>query len=289
MRFGLLGTGPWAEMVHGPGLVAHDGVELVGVWGRHRERTRALAERLGTEAYEEAEQLFSDVEAIACCLPPAVQAELALEAARAGCHLLLEKPLALTTEAAEALDQAVDQAGVFSLIFYTALYDPGLEAFFSELGDGSFITADIVMLGTIFDGTSPFGDSPWRKEKGALWDIGPHSLSWASAALGLPRQTSARYGVGDLVHLAVTHQSGATSSHLLSLTAPAEAECTKATFFGESGVFEMPARTESSLAAFGVALGELMAAVETGRPHPLGTQHGVAIVRALEQAERTAV
>jgi hypothetical protein len=33
MRFGLLGTGPWAQNTHGPGLAAHPGAELVGVWG----------------------------------------------------------------------------------------------------------------------------------------------------------------------------------------------------------------------------------------------------------------
>ncbi len=33
MRFGLVRTGPWAERAHGPGLVAADGVELVGRFG----------------------------------------------------------------------------------------------------------------------------------------------------------------------------------------------------------------------------------------------------------------
>lgn len=34
MRFGLVGTGPWAGIAHAPGLVACPEAELVGVWGR---------------------------------------------------------------------------------------------------------------------------------------------------------------------------------------------------------------------------------------------------------------
>ncbi|OEV24353.1 oxidoreductase, partial [Streptomyces nanshensis] len=53
MKFGLLGTGPWAERTHGPALAAHEEVELVGVWGRRAEPARALAERLATRPFED--------------------------------------------------------------------------------------------------------------------------------------------------------------------------------------------------------------------------------------------
>jgi predicted dehydrogenase len=285
MRFGLLGTGPWAEMVHGPALSAHEGVELAGVWGRHPKKAAALAKKLNTRAYSERQQLYEEVEAVAFCLPPSVQAPFSIEAASAGCHLLLEKPLALTTKEAEAVDEAVGRAGVAALIFYTALYDPELTSFFSELAAGSWLTAEVVMLSTIFDGKSPFGDSPWRQEKGALWDIGPHSIAWASAALGLPDKARATRGIGDLVHMTVTHESGATSAHILSLTAPPQADFTRASFFGESGVLLMPEETESSLVCFKVAIDQLMQTATSRSQHPLGTTHALAVVRALEEAE----
>ncbi|MGW0583280.1 gfo/Idh/MocA family oxidoreductase, partial [Streptomyces sp. NPDC002920] len=37
MRIGLLGTGPWAQMVYAPVLAAHEDVDFVGVWGRRPE------------------------------------------------------------------------------------------------------------------------------------------------------------------------------------------------------------------------------------------------------------
>lgn len=285
MRFGLFGTGPFAEMVHGPGLASHPEVELVGVWGRNPDKAALLAARLGTEPYSDRARLLSEVEAVDCCLPPDIQARLAVEAADQGRHLLLEKPLALSTSEAAAVDRAVKGAGVAAIIFYTALYDPQFRSFFSELSAGDWLTADIVMLGSIFDGVSPFGASPWRREKGALWDIGPHSLAWASAALGLPLDTTCRRGRGDLVHLAVLHESGATSSHTLSLTAPPASHCTSATYFGHDGTTRMPQLETDAAGAFEVALDQLMASARSGEKHPLGTHHGLAVVRALEQAE----
>jgi len=82
MRFGLVGTGPWAELAHGPGLVAADGVELVRVWGRTPGRAEPLAQSLGVTAYDDYAALLADVEAVAFAVPPAVQAEMAVEAAQ---------------------------------------------------------------------------------------------------------------------------------------------------------------------------------------------------------------
>ena len=50
MRFGLIGTGPWAQRVHGPALTDNPDVELAGVWGRSEERAAELATTLGTSA-----------------------------------------------------------------------------------------------------------------------------------------------------------------------------------------------------------------------------------------------
>lgn len=286
MRFGLLGTGPWAEMVHGPVLAAHEEVELVGVWGRRPERAASLAGRLGAAVYEDPRALFSAVDAVSFALAPNVQAQLAPEAARAGCHLLLEKPLALDLAGAEAVVAAVEKAGVSSLVFYTALFDPVLRDFFGEVSAHSWTTANVVMLRSIFEGDSPFGASPWRRERGALWDVGPHALSWAAAGLGAVAEARGVRGPGDLVHLTARHDSGATSSHILSLTAPKAAASRSATFFGESGVLSMPERRSEAPLAFAGAVHELIEAAR--RPqhrHPLDAQQGLELVRALAMAE----
>src|SRR6266508_2383751 len=95
LRFGLLGTGYWARETHAAALAIQDGAELVGVWGRNPTKAAAVAERYGVRSFGDPDALFAAVDAVAFALPPDVQAELAVRAATAGRHLLLEKPLAL--------------------------------------------------------------------------------------------------------------------------------------------------------------------------------------------------
>lgn len=43
LRFGLFGTGRWADEVHAAALVAEPSVDLVGVWGRNPDKARTVA------------------------------------------------------------------------------------------------------------------------------------------------------------------------------------------------------------------------------------------------------
>src|SRR5437016_4964845 len=124
LRFGLLGTGYWAAETHAAGLQGHPDAEFVGVWGRHPAKASAVADRYGVRAYPDVDALIADVDALAVALPPDVQAELALRAARAGRHLLLDKPVALTVAAADELVDALDANGLSALVFTTNRYRP---------------------------------------------------------------------------------------------------------------------------------------------------------------------
>jgi predicted dehydrogenase len=119
MRFGIVGTGYWARQTHATALAAHPDADLVGVWGRSFARAGELAETVGARPYERADDMFADVDAVAFAVPPDVQAELAVRAATQGCHLLMDKPVAFTTEDANRITEAVDRAGVRSLVFFT--------------------------------------------------------------------------------------------------------------------------------------------------------------------------
>src|SRR5207244_8350059 len=62
-------------------------------------------------------ELLDGCEAVSFAVPPDVQVKLAIQAARAGKALLLEKPLAFTFEDASTLATAVSEYGVSSLMF----------------------------------------------------------------------------------------------------------------------------------------------------------------------------
>ncbi|MGZ5403661.1 MAG: Gfo/Idh/MocA family protein [Nocardioides sp.] len=287
MRFGVVGTGPWASMAHGPGLMAAEGVELVGVWGRSPERARILATELGVSPYDDFEALLADVDAVAFAVPPQVQAELALRAAKGGKHLLLDKPVAMTVAAAHALGEAATAAGVASVVFFTDRFAETSRAWFRDVrATEGWRGGWLRSFGSLQEQGNPFGSSPWRWESGALWDIGPHALSTLSAALGPVRSLTAVGGDGDLVTLVIRHESGATSTASLTLFAPPAAAGFEATVWGDVGVSPMPVRPDRSPSdLLAIAAQELVESARSGEPHEVDVAFGARIVELLATAQ----
>lgn len=287
MRIGLLGTGPWAQMAHAPALSRHGELDFVGVWGRRTAPTKELADSYGVRAYDEVDALLADVDAVAVALPPAVQADLAVRAARAGRHLLLDKPLAPTVEQARAVAEAVEETGVASVVFFTARFQPETEAWITEQAavEGWF-TGRAQWLGAVFsEDANPFA-TPWRREKGALWDVGPHALSVLLPILGdMRRVTAAAPGPGDTVHLVLDHLGGASSTLALSLTAPPAAAGAAVELRGSAGVTLLPESTESAVSALVRAADALLTASRTGRPHACDAAFGLRVTEILAAAE----
>jgi predicted dehydrogenase len=290
MRFGLLGTGPWAHNTHGPALAAHKDVTLSGVWGRRGEAARALAGQLGTRAYDDIDALFADCDAVAVALPPDVQAPLAVRAARAGCHLLLDKPVATTAEGARQVTEAAGEAGVASVVFFTLRFAEGTANWIGEAARaGGWLVGRADWYSPVFGGgDSPYTASPWRAEKGALWDVGPHALSVLLPVLGdvasLDEVRAAR-GVGDTVHLTLRHEGGASSAATLTHSVPPSAAGVFAEVRGASGVTALPLREESSTDSFAKAVDALLGSVESGRAHECDVRFAQRVTQVLARAE----
>jgi len=236
MRFGLVGTGYWARVTHAAGLAAHPGVEFAGVWGRRAEATQELAAVHDARAYQTLDDLLADVDAVAFSVPPAAQALAAVRAAEAGRHLLLEKPIGLDVEAGRALVEAVRATGVRSAVFFTLRFDADIAGWLRDArSQGGWVASQLTWFGSIFGEGSPYAQSQWRKDEGALWDVGPHALSLALPLLGPAEQVVGLRGPDDTVNAVVRHTGGATTALLLSLTAPPAAAVTRFTFFGAAG------------------------------------------------------
>lgn len=287
MRFGLVGTGPWAHIAHGPGLLEAERVDLVGVWGRNGERATALAAELGVPRYDEYDALLDAVEAVAFAVPPQVQAQLALRAAERGKHLLLDKPVATTVEAAERLARAAEASGVSSVVFFTDRYSGQVRSWLAELeGSSGWRGGWSRWFSAHDERDNPFRDSPWRHEHGALWDVGPHLLAMLTAALGPVTGIRAVAGEDDLSHLVLRHRSGATSTASVTHMAPPAACGYECTVWGEAGVSSVPARDDAvAVPALVVAATELVAAAASGTPHPMDVRFGTHVVELLAEAE----
>jgi predicted dehydrogenase len=290
MRFGLLGTGPWASLTQAPGLAAHPEVEFVGIWGRNPDKAAALAGRYDVPVYPEIDALLDAVDAVAVALPPEVQAELATRAARAGRHLLLDKPIALTTGAADELAAEVSARGLASVVFFTNRFMPDIEAALAEAAaTGGWQEARVEHVSSIFEPGNPFGASPWRREHGGLWDVGPHALSMVLPVLGPAAEVTAMSGLGDAAHVLVKHTGGAVSHLTLAVDAVPAAQRASAVLFGTAGRRELPARSDDKVVdAFMAAIDQLIAAVAGGGQPLCDVRFGAEVTAILQAAEASA-
>src|SRR3954467_558080 len=182
MRFGVLGTGFWAKEIHAASLTAHPDAELVGIWGRDVAKAKAVGAEFDVAGFGDVDELLSRVDAVSIALPPDVQAPLAERAAAAGKHLLLQQPLALGGVGAARRFAGVRAAGVASVVFFTFRFQPETASWLEQAGRTRLAGGNASWLSSLAG--SPFDSSPWRKEHGALWDIGPHALSVLVPALG---------------------------------------------------------------------------------------------------------
>lgn len=274
-------------MTHGPGLVAAREVDLVGLWGRSRDKVEFLSTSLGVSGYDDYQALLADVEAVAFAVPPDVQVELALVAAQAGKHLLLDKPVALAVEDARALRDAVTAAGLASVVFFTDRFVNTARAWFDQVGStNGWRGGWLRWFSSLQQADNPFGASPWRQERGAMWDTGPHALSTMGTALGPIASLTAVGGEGDLVALVLRHQSGATSTVSLTQFAPPAATGFEAAVWGEAGLLPMPPRPEGSLSGpYATAANELVAAAVSGEPHAVDVVFGTHVVELLANVQ----
>ena len=274
-------------MAHGPGLAAASGVELVGVWGRSADRRQALAANLGVPPYDDFDGLLEDVDAVAFAVPPDVQAELAEKAARAGKHLLLDKPVATTVEAAHAVRDAAMDAGVASVVFFTDRFADSTREWLRQIRTtGGWHGGWLRWFSALQEPDNPFRHSQWRRERGALWDTAPHALSFLGAALGSVTSLSAVGGAGDLVTIVLRHESGATSTVSLTQFAPAAAAGFDAAVWGDAGILPLPPRSEDMYPELlATAAEELVAAARSGEAHEVDITLGVRIVELLAAAQ----
>lgn len=286
LRFGLVGTGYWARVTHGPALASTDGVEFAAVWGRSPEAAQALAAAHQVTPYQDLDAFLANVDAVAFAVPPDIQAPIATRAADLGKHLLLEKPIATSDEGADALTAAVDRAKVASLVFFTARFQPEIRDWLAQASkQQGWQGGAATWLGTALHESSPY-NTPWRRDKGGLWDIGPHMVALLWASLGPVHSVTADAGAADITHLVLHHESGTTSTITATLSAAPAAAVAELFLWGEHGRSAAPMKTVKALPALRIALAELVGNVASGQvSHPCDVHLGRAVGRVLASAQ----
>ena len=108
IRYGLIGYGRWGAQ-HAAAIRAAEGAELSAVATSSPQTAEVAGEEQAVDAYSDYRELLArdDIDVVDIVLPNHLHHEVAMASLRAGKHLLLEKPMALTTEhCREIVDEA---------------------------------------------------------------------------------------------------------------------------------------------------------------------------------------
>ena len=200
IRWGLVGCGDVAEHKGGPGLIEADGSRLVAVASRDARRAADFAQRHGAERHHTTlEALLSDseVDAVYVATPPHVHAQQTIACARAGKHILCEKPMALTNAECDEMIRAAEEAGVQLMIaYYRRRYPAAMKI--KELLEAERIGRPTVLRAQMAGCYQPPADGaqPWRTDPaiaggGFLWDVGSHRIDLMIHFLGDVAEVSA--------------------------------------------------------------------------------------------------
>ena len=171
LGYAIVGCG-WVAEAHawGARALADDGVRLVAVADRELDRARALAQDFdvpGVHANYADLLKRDDVDVVSICLPDFLHAEAVLAAAKAGKHILCEKPLALDVASADGMIAACDRHGVALGFVMNHRYFPDNIRAKRAIDDGAIGS---VLLGSVLHSScltgDPSGTSPWRGRRG---------------------------------------------------------------------------------------------------------------------------
>jgi 1,5-anhydro-D-fructose reductase (1,5-anhydro-D-mannitol-forming) len=180
LRWGLVGLGRHITEEIVPAMRRSTAAEIVACAGRDVAAAGAFAERFAiTRVHDNFEDLVldPDVDAVFVATPNALHTAVVLAAARAGKHILCEKPLALTAADGRAMVSACRAAGVQLRVGLHLRFERSLQRIAEILQSGAIGTPRALSI----ERTAPLAERvPWRGDRGQgggiLFDVGVHLL-----------------------------------------------------------------------------------------------------------------
>jgi UDP-N-acetyl-2-amino-2-deoxyglucuronate dehydrogenase len=239
------------------------------------------------------------------CVPSGLHAEIGTRAARAGKHLVVEKPIDVSLEAADRLIAAVRQAGVALTVISQHRFDPGLVELKQLISGGALGRLVLGEASTKWFRAQGYYDSAawrgtWAMDGGSLMNQGVHyQIEVEDTALALVRFTSGAVGTimsttaaapGFPQRLEVTGTRGTVivaDGHIVHRALAGDAAAASGDSAG-AGAAADPAAIE--VAAHAAQLADLLAAIDEGREPAVGGQDGrdaLEIVCAVYESART--
>ncbi|MGK0186941.1 MAG: putative dehydrogenase [Verrucomicrobiales bacterium] len=140
VRIGVVGAGAIGEN-HIRVLSALENAELSAVFESNPVRAREIAERYGVPVVDTLEALIEKVDAATVATPTVTHLDVGSRLLRAGCHTLVEKPIADTTEAARELVQLAKDQNRILQVGHVERFNPVLRELEETMNEPRFIEA----------------------------------------------------------------------------------------------------------------------------------------------------
>ncbi|MDH3271156.1 MAG: Gfo/Idh/MocA family oxidoreductase [Gemmatimonadota bacterium] len=191
-RIGIIGAGAISQIVHLPIFVERHDVEVVALADTDVHKAETLSRRYGVPIVLDAEELLAldEIDAVVVCTPNHLHEEMAVEALGAGKHVLVERPLATTSEGAARVIEAAKASERVLSVGLPHRFRPEVIALRSfvlgeQMGDLYAVRASWLTRST------PMARSTWRHDPniaggGALIDLGIPALDLCMWTIDFP-------------------------------------------------------------------------------------------------------
>ncbi|KIC94975.1 Gfo/Idh/MocA family protein [Flavihumibacter solisilvae] len=156
--------------------------EVVAVYARNADKAKAFAQKHNIpQWYDDLDKIINEsgCEVVDICLPNFLHAKAALSAAKAGKHVIIEKPIALTLEEADEMIAACKKANVKLMYAEELCFAPKYERVRSMVKQGA--VGQLYMLKQGEKHSGPHSDWFYDKDQaggGVLMDMGCHAIAW---------------------------------------------------------------------------------------------------------------
>ena len=137
LGFGIIGAGAICPL-HISAIEICEGARLAAIADVSEERARSIGEAKGIAWHTDYHQLLNDPDVDVVCIltPSGMRAPVAIDAARAGKHIIAEKPLEVTLEKVDSIIEACDKAQVNLAVIFQVRFLPGVMAVHKAVAEG---------------------------------------------------------------------------------------------------------------------------------------------------------
>ena len=192
IRVALIGYGYAGRTFHAPLIRATPGLDLAIVNSRDERKVHADIADVRVVS-SPADAFASSVDLVVIATPNDTHAPLADAALRAGKHVVVDKPFALTLDEARDLFMVAEDANRLLTVFQNRRWDGDFLALKDLLQDS--VLGRVTHFESHFDRYRPQVRARWREQAGVgsgLWyDLGPHLVDQSLQLFGIPERVSA--------------------------------------------------------------------------------------------------